>query len=244
VNRKSSLLEGLGVKVGIYCARRLIKHVEVLAKLLWKATLTFFCVNNQQNALYRLIYYSKSALHVSGDVFANHQEHLTIFTVSGTVHPKCCRLASWISWNWAMWVVVHLVRYLHNYITMHGFMKVILTSSCPSVCLSLWNTSACIGWTFITFYVGVLLWCCGSTLQNHKRTKNTQNNVKKGSWTEKHNTDKSEVKYNTFKYSTFTKSVDQMQIFPKSDKKKTLYIKTYVWGFPCIFLSCKANARI
>jgi hypothetical protein len=36
--------------------------------------------NNQQDALYRLIYYSKSALHVSGDVFAHHQEHLTVFT--------------------------------------------------------------------------------------------------------------------------------------------------------------------
>jgi len=48
--------------------------------------------NNQQDALYRLIYYSKSALHVSGDVFANHQEHLIVFTVSGSVHPSCCRL--------------------------------------------------------------------------------------------------------------------------------------------------------
>jgi hypothetical protein len=28
--------------------------------------------NNQQDALYRLIYYSKSVLHVSGDVFAHH----------------------------------------------------------------------------------------------------------------------------------------------------------------------------
>jgi len=28
--------------------------------------------NTQQDALYRLIYYSKSALHVSGDVFAHH----------------------------------------------------------------------------------------------------------------------------------------------------------------------------
>jgi len=28
--------------------------------------------NNQQDALYRLIYYSKSTLHVSGDVFAHH----------------------------------------------------------------------------------------------------------------------------------------------------------------------------
>jgi hypothetical protein len=32
-----------------------------------------------------LIYYSKSALHVSDDVFAHHQEHLTVFTVSGNV---------------------------------------------------------------------------------------------------------------------------------------------------------------
>ena len=46
--------------------------------------------------LYRLIYYSKSALHVSGDVFTHHQEHLTVFTVSGSVHPSCCRLVSWI----------------------------------------------------------------------------------------------------------------------------------------------------
>ena len=48
--------------------------------------------NNQQDALYRLIYYSKSALHVLGDVFAHHQEHLTVFTAS--VHPSCCRLAA------------------------------------------------------------------------------------------------------------------------------------------------------
>jgi len=38
--------------------------------------------------LYRLIYCSKSALHVSGEVFAHHQEHLTVFTVSGSVHPR------------------------------------------------------------------------------------------------------------------------------------------------------------
>jgi len=38
--------------------------------------------NNQQDALYRLIYYSKSALHVSGNVFTHHQGHLTVFTVS------------------------------------------------------------------------------------------------------------------------------------------------------------------
>jgi hypothetical protein len=38
---------------------------------------------------------SVSALHVKGDVFAHHQEHLTVFTVSGTIHPSCCRLVSW-----------------------------------------------------------------------------------------------------------------------------------------------------
>ena len=47
--------------------------------------------------LYRLIYYSKSALHVSADIFAHHQEHLTVFTVSGIVHPSCCLLVSWMN---------------------------------------------------------------------------------------------------------------------------------------------------
>ena len=55
-------------------------------------TLYYYHENNQQDALYRLIYYSKSALHASGDIFAYHQEHLTVFTVSGSVHPSCCRL--------------------------------------------------------------------------------------------------------------------------------------------------------
>jgi len=56
--------------------------------------------NNQQDALYRLIYYSSSALHVSGDVFSHHQEHLTVFTVSGSVHPSCCQLVSWRDTSW------------------------------------------------------------------------------------------------------------------------------------------------
>jgi hypothetical protein len=45
--------------------------------------------DNQQDALYRLMYYSKSALHVSDDVFVHQQEHMTVFTVSGSVHPSC-----------------------------------------------------------------------------------------------------------------------------------------------------------
>jgi hypothetical protein len=47
--------------------------------------------NNQQDALYRLIYYSKSVLRVSAHVFVHHQEHLTVFKVSGSVHPSCSR---------------------------------------------------------------------------------------------------------------------------------------------------------
>jgi len=51
--------------------------------------------------LYRLIYYSQKALHVSGDVFTHHQEHLTVFTATGNIHPSSCRLVSWMSWNWS-----------------------------------------------------------------------------------------------------------------------------------------------
>ena len=38
-------------------------------------------------------------LHVSGDVFAHHQEHLTVFTAPGNIHQCRCRLVSWMSWN-------------------------------------------------------------------------------------------------------------------------------------------------
>ena len=50
-------------------------------------------ITNKMHYIRRLIYYSKLALRVSGDVFAHHQEHLTVFTVSGSVHPSCCRPA-------------------------------------------------------------------------------------------------------------------------------------------------------
>jgi hypothetical protein len=52
--------------------------------------------------LYSLINYSKSALHVSGEVFAHHQEHFTVFTASGSVHPSCCWLVSWMIFNSSM----------------------------------------------------------------------------------------------------------------------------------------------
>ena len=48
-------------------------------------TVIIMKVTNKMH-LYRLIYFSLSALHVSGDVFPHYQEHLTVFTVSGSVH--------------------------------------------------------------------------------------------------------------------------------------------------------------
>jgi uncharacterized protein involved in tolerance to divalent cations len=69
--------------------------------------LTFIIITNRMQ-LYRLIYFSLPALHVSGDVLAHHQEHLTVFTLSGIIDPGCCRLVSWMNWNWNMWVVRHV----------------------------------------------------------------------------------------------------------------------------------------
>ena len=45
--------------------------------------------------LYRLIYFSLSSLHISGDVFGHHQEHLTVFTVS--IHPRHQPAATWVN---------------------------------------------------------------------------------------------------------------------------------------------------
>jgi len=57
---------------------------------------TIMKVTNKMQ-LYRLNYYSQSALHVSGDVFAPRQEYLTVFTVSGSIHPSGYGLVSWLS---------------------------------------------------------------------------------------------------------------------------------------------------
>jgi len=64
-------------------------HESIHRDIIMKAT------NKMQ--LYRLIYYSQSALHVLGEDFAHHQEHLTVFTASGSIHPSCCQLVSWMS---------------------------------------------------------------------------------------------------------------------------------------------------
>ena len=56
--------------------------------------LSIIAIDDQQDAtiLIYLFIYSQSALRVSGDVFAHHHEHLSVFTASGIVHRCCCRL--------------------------------------------------------------------------------------------------------------------------------------------------------
>ena len=44
---------------------------------------------------------TQSALHVSGEVFAHHQELLTVFTASDIVHLCCCRPVSRTRWKWS-----------------------------------------------------------------------------------------------------------------------------------------------
>jgi hypothetical protein len=42
--------------------------------------------DRQDATIFGLFIYSISAVHVSGDVFAHHQEHWTVFTASVIVH--------------------------------------------------------------------------------------------------------------------------------------------------------------
>jgi len=53
----------------------------------------------KETQLFYLFICTQSALHVSGDVFAHHQENLTVFTASDIVHLCCCRPVSWTGWN-------------------------------------------------------------------------------------------------------------------------------------------------
>jgi hypothetical protein len=98
VNAESETL-GACPKSSFFCLKITIFIVELrfTSKAISREIFTKSYENNQQDALYKLIYYSKSAVRVSGDVFADQQEHLTVFTISGSVHSSCCRLVSRMS---------------------------------------------------------------------------------------------------------------------------------------------------
>jgi hypothetical protein len=88
---------------GILLGARPILHISrIKVNYIWNKrralnTVSVIMRVTSKMQLYGLIYYSYLALHVSGDIFAHHQEHLTVFTVSGSVHPGCCWLVSWMS---------------------------------------------------------------------------------------------------------------------------------------------------
>ena len=58
-------------------------------------------VGNQQDAtIFRLLILFKSALKVSGDRFADLQEHyFTVYTTFGIMHRHCCRPVPRLKWN-------------------------------------------------------------------------------------------------------------------------------------------------
>ena len=57
------------------------------------AVSNFYKMTNKMQ-LCRIIYYSFTALHVSSDIFAHHQEHLNCITASGITHVCRCRLVA------------------------------------------------------------------------------------------------------------------------------------------------------
>jgi hypothetical protein len=86
----------LNLKIQFYVLNRLKPLSQIKGNFVILIFLKFVIsmkVSNKMQ-LYSLIYYSQSALHISGEVFAHHQEHLTVFTVSGSVHTSCCWLVS------------------------------------------------------------------------------------------------------------------------------------------------------
>jgi hypothetical protein len=90
--------------------------------------------------LYRLIYYFQSALHVSGDVFAHHQEYLTVFTASTvSTRPRhqpaatlvnttrCCKYGK-------MLLMMSENRPKHVQLTGNNKLTYIVASRCRSQC--------------------------------------------------------------------------------------------------------------
>jgi len=72
--------------------QNVLRETEERYEILIQVSIIMKVTNKMQ--LCRLIYYSLSALHVSGDIYAHHQEYLGVFTASGNVHQCRCRLVS------------------------------------------------------------------------------------------------------------------------------------------------------
>ena len=75
---------------GIFDSKHPGKCIQHIVTCKWRPTRCNY---------FGLFMYSQSALHVSGNVFAHHQEYLTVFTASDIVHRYSCRLVSWMRWN-------------------------------------------------------------------------------------------------------------------------------------------------
>jgi len=61
--------------------------------------------------IFGLFICTQSVLHVSGDVFAHHQEHMTVFTASDIVHLCFRRPVSWTRWNCCILLVINYELY-------------------------------------------------------------------------------------------------------------------------------------
>ena len=67
---------------------------KTVVTLTYPRIVSIIAIDDQQDANFGLFICIQSALHVSGDVFTNHQEHLTVFTASDIIHLCCCRPAT------------------------------------------------------------------------------------------------------------------------------------------------------
>jgi len=57
------------------------------------------------NVLYIHYFIIPSRLYMFRAMFSPIIRNTWLFTVSGSVHPSCYQLVSWMSWNWTMWIV-------------------------------------------------------------------------------------------------------------------------------------------
>jgi len=77
-------------------SRRLKRAVRILNTdliFMFPCIMTQYTKMTNKMQLFRIIYYSLAALHVSSDIFAHHQEHLNFITVSDITYVCRCKPA-------------------------------------------------------------------------------------------------------------------------------------------------------